>query len=451
MSPLRRGRATSGVRRAIREHLRDFVAIIALFVFGIATTAVILAEQGVELPTWLGGDDRFELKAELSTAQAVTPGQGQSVNIAGISVGDITAVELVDGNAVVTAEVDSEYESLIHEDASVLLRPRTGLQDMTLELDPGSEGPAIAEGTTIPVARTQINIQPDQILATLDGDTRSYLQLLLQAAGEGLGGRGEELSATLRRFEPLARDVGRIGGALAKRRENIRRAITTFREVSEALGSSDTRLAEFVVSSNAVLGSFADQEAAIRASLEELPGTLRQTREALESSSRFAQTLGPASRDLIPAAEALGPALERTRPFFEQTLDPIEEQIRPFTRAVQEPVRHLKQAAGPLEKTTAGLTGTFSELNQLANALAYNPSGSASEGYLFWLAWLNHTANSLFLSQDAMGPMLRGIVMLGCGTAGLAEGVAAPRPYLATLQQLTNVPNSADPRVCPPL
>ena len=39
----------------------------------------------------------------------------------------------------------------------------------------------------------------------------------------------------------------------------------------------------------------------------------------------------------------------------------------------------------------------------------------------------------------------------GCGTAGLAEGVAVPRPYLRTLQQLTNVPKSSDPRVCPPL
>ena len=50
-----------------------------------------------------------------------------------------------------------------------------------------------------------------------------------------------------------------------------------------------------------------------------------------------------------------------------------------------------------------------------------------------------------------MGPMLRGIVMFGCGTAGLAEGVAAPRPFLRTLQQMTNVPKSSDPRVCPPL
>ena len=48
-----------------------------------------------------------------------------------------------------------------------------------------------------------------------------------------------------------------------------------------------------------------------------------------------------------------------------------------------------------------------------------------------------------------MGPMLRTVVMFGCQTAGLAEGVAAPRPFLRTLQQLTNVPSSYRPAGLP--
>jgi phospholipid/cholesterol/gamma-HCH transport system substrate-binding protein len=440
------------VKRAIREHLRDFIAIGGLFLISIVVTGVIFSQQGVKLPAWVpfGGVDRFELKGEFSSAQAVTPGQGQSVNIAGIKVGDISDVSLEGGSAIVTMQIDDQYAPLIHRDATMLLRPRTGLQDMTVELDPGRKGDAVEEGTTIPVAQTEPNVQPDQILASLDGDTRNYLKLLVQGAGDGLGGRGKQLSAGFRRFEPLSRDLAQIGGALAERRENIRRAITEFKLVSEALGGDDTRLAEFVDSSEQVLGAFADQEAAIRRSLQELPPTLRETRTALAGSQSFAEVLGPASQDLIPAAQALGPALRGSRPFFTETTAPIRDQIRPFSRQVQPTVRHLKQAADPLASTTKSLAGTFGELNQLGNALAYNPPG-AEEGYLFWLAWFNHDTNALFFSQDALGPMLRSVVMLGCGTAGLAEGVAAPRPFLRTLQQSTNVPNSDDPRVCPPL
>jgi phospholipid/cholesterol/gamma-HCH transport system substrate-binding protein len=441
------------MRRAIREHAKDFVAIAALFVIGIVTVGVIFAKQGVTPPAWVPfiGEDRFELKAEFSSAQAVTPGQGQTVNIAGIRVGDITEVELVDDAAVVTMQIDGEYAPLIHTDATMLLRPRTGLQDMTVEVDPGRKGEPVAEGTTIPLSQTDPNVQPDQILASLDGDTRDYLTLLIQGAAEGLGGRGKELSADFRRFEPLARDLKRIGSALAARRQNISRAITAFKDVSEALGGADARLAEFVDASDATLASFAEQEESIRGALRELPSTLAATEDALASSNEFSLELGPASRDLIPAAQALGPALRETRPFFERTTPVLADQIRPFSRAAQTPVRHLKQAAEPLADTTGGLAGAFTELNVLGNALAHNPEGSAEEGYLFWLAWLNHNANAVFFSQDAMGPMIRGLVMLGCGTAGLAEGVAAPRPFLRTLQQATNVPTSTDPRVCPPL
>ncbi len=74
---------------------------------------MILANQATALPSWvpLLGEERFELKAEFTSAQAVTPGQGQAVDIAGIQVGDITGVELEDGHAVVTMEVDNEYAS----------------------------------------------------------------------------------------------------------------------------------------------------------------------------------------------------------------------------------------------------------------------------------------------------------------------------------------------------
>ena len=95
----------------LREHVRDFLAIIALTAFGIATAVVILSSQATALPSWVPflGEDRFELTADFSTAQAVTPGQGQAVNIAGIQVGDITGVELVDGRARVKMEIDNEY------------------------------------------------------------------------------------------------------------------------------------------------------------------------------------------------------------------------------------------------------------------------------------------------------------------------------------------------------
>ncbi len=443
------------MRRAIREHLRDFVAIGVLAVLAIVTTGVILARQQANFPSWLPilGQDHFELKAEFSSAQAVTPGQGQTVNISGIKVGSVEGVNLENGAAVVTMDIDPKYADLVHTDASLLLRPRTGLQDMTIEIDPGEDGKEVEQGSTIPLADTEPNVNPDQILASLDGDTQSFLQLLLQGGSQGLYGHSTELSAGLRRFEPTVRSIARINGALAKRRHNLRRVITNFGKLSTELGHRDTQLAQFVRSSDDVLGSFAKEQNAIRQTLEEFPPTLRQTQSTLTSADKLALTLGPASRKLIPSAQALAPALRQVRPLFRETRGPIENQIRPFTRQVQTPLRHVKQLSGPLAQTTSGLSKGFGNLNLLLNALAYNPPGSKDEGYLFWASWLNHNANAVFFTQDAGGPLRHGLVQLSCATSTNASIVSEGDPILKTLQELSRVPtqaeiHDADPNEC---
>ncbi len=413
------------MRRAIREHLGDFIAIVALLVIGVAVTGAVLSQQQYPYPDWIPflGKDRFELKARFTTAQAVTPGQGQTVNIAGVEAGDVTKVELDNGEAVVTMSVDDKYKSLIHDDATIVMRPRTGLQDITLEMDPGTKGKPVEDGTTLPVSQTQPNVQPDQILATLDGDTQGYLRLLLQGGAQGLGGHGKELSAGLRRFEPFTRDVAKINKLLAKRRESIRGSIHNFRLVAEELGHNDKQVAEWVDASNAALRGFANQEASIRETLREAPSALGATQRALRSSNRFSLAAAPSLRAQTSVARTLGPALKASRPFFRKTTGPIKKQIRPFTRKVQKPFRHLQQAANPLAATTKNLRGGLSQLNEVFNALAANPDGS-QESFLFWAAWLNHNLNALSFVQDANGPIPRGVVLLSCATAGLAEGVS---------------------------
>ena len=50
----------------------------------------------------------FELKAEFQTAQAVIAGQGQTVRVAGVRIGDIGDVKLKDGRAIVRMDIDRE-------------------------------------------------------------------------------------------------------------------------------------------------------------------------------------------------------------------------------------------------------------------------------------------------------------------------------------------------------
>jgi phospholipid/cholesterol/gamma-HCH transport system substrate-binding protein len=436
--------------RALREHLRDVVAIIALTAAGLFAGFVILANQRASIPEWVPvfGQNRFELKAELSTAQAVTPGQGQTVVVAGIRVGDIAQVELEEGHAVVTMDVENEYAPLINEDASMLLRPKTGLQDMVLEVDPGVSDEDIEEGSTVPLASTLPNVNPDEFLASLDADTQAFLKLLLAGGATALDpeqGRDRKLASALRQFEPFARDIARLNQGLAQRRESISRSIHNFRLLSDELAAKDADLTAFVDSSDAVLQRFANQEASIRAALRELPGTLKETKGALKVGNKFALNALPATRDSLPGARALKPALEALQPFLTETVAPIRDQIRPFTTQVIAPVTDLRKATSGLGKTIPPLRVGFTRLNEIFNALAANPEGSA-ESYLFYVPWLNHNVNLIGTPQDSQGNLLRGLIMNSCKTARLADGVFATVPYIFTLAQATRFPMT--PEIC---
>jgi phospholipid/cholesterol/gamma-HCH transport system substrate-binding protein len=448
------------MRRALRAHLRDVLAIIALLAAGLFATTVILINQRTTLPSWvpLIGTDRFALEAEFSTAQAVIPGQGQSVDIAGIKVGEVSGVKLQNGHAVVGMDVDNKYAPLIHEDSSLLLRPKTGLNDMVVEVDPGTQSsPQVKENSTIPLASTQPQVNPDEFLASLDADTQQFLKLLLANGAEALDpeqGRDVKLSNALRRLDPLARDIARISGALATRRQNIANSIHNFQLLSTELGNKDQDLTNFVDASDAVLASFARQEASIRSALRELPGTLKETQGALTSANDLALQSGPALKKSLPGARATAPALRALRPLFRQTAGPIQNQIRPFTVQVKSPVQHVAQISQGLGVATPGLKLGFSRLNDGLNALAFNPPGD-QEGFLFYVPWLNHNLVTNYTLQDAYGPIRRGLVQLSCATAGTAEQTLLAEPYLRLLYQLTgtprtsNIPDCGTPGVTP--
>ncbi len=84
-------------------------------------------------------------------------------------------------------------------------------------------------------------------------------------------------------------------------------------------------------------------------------------------------------------------------------------------RDIQPLARELQPAIADLSAQTPDLSRAFRELTYLTNSLAFNPAGS-DEGYLYWLAWFAHNAASVGSTQDAHGPVTRGIALFSCDT-----------------------------------
>jgi phospholipid/cholesterol/gamma-HCH transport system substrate-binding protein len=364
-----------------------------------------------------------------------------------VQVGEITNVDLVDGRAVVTMQLDPKYSHRVHPDATMLLRPKTGLKDMIVELNPGTAagGPAVKDGYTVPVSNTLPDVNLDEFLSVLDGDTRTYLQLLLNGGAAALRNNGTTLAQVFRRFEPTAHDAAEITKLLAQRRLYIARSVHNFGVFVNALAARDNQLGTFVDSSNQVFQHFANQSANLERTVTLLPTALRDTNAALAQAKTFADQAGPALGALRPGARALGPSLVAVRPFLRETTPIIQNQLRPFTQVATPVVKELRPAAADFAAATPNLTTSFKVLNAFLNGLAYNPPGS-SEGYLFYLAWLNHVSNSIFSAQDAQGPIRRGMLAIECQDIAALNGQKqnAQPAYDAVrlLAQLVNVPDS---------
>jgi phospholipid/cholesterol/gamma-HCH transport system substrate-binding protein len=448
----RRSRLVKGVR----SNLAAGVALVLVVLVGAAIGGYILANQRLDWPGWIPviGESHFKLRAQLTSAQGVLPGQGQAVNISGVRVGEIQSVDLVDGRAVASLNLDPRY-ARIYPDATILLRPKTGVKDMVVELEPGSPaaGDRLESGALLTTASTLADVNLSDVLETLDADTRDYLRLLLGEAGRTFGeGGGRDLADTLRRFPALSRNVARAAGLVAKRRERLERVVSNFSKLVGELGAHDDELARFVQGSAAVFRRLASQNDNLAETLDLLPGALESSNRALVSIDQLGRTLETSLGELRPAAKALRPSLEQVRPFLHDTVDPIREQLRPFSREAQPVARELLPAARDLNATVPSFRRFTEGLNTVFDELAHDPpgTGKGKEGFLFYVPWAIHNTNSTLAAQDGIGPARRGLVLMSCGSLELLdifERRGDYNPTLSSLVRLLNAPERG--QVCP--
>ena len=436
----------TGWKLMLRRQLSNIVALIGLAFIGLAAGVYIVGNQNATFPNWvpLIGDDAYPIHAEMQTAQGVIPGQGQLVEVAGVIVGRVRTVHLRDGRAVL--DIDMERgQAKVFRDASILMRPRTLLKDMILQLTPGTAAAgALRAGDTVPVSNTLPDVNLDELLASLDTDTRDALVALVQGAGEGLRGQGDTLGNVFRRFDPTMREIRLINGELAKRRAAIRRVVTNFAQISQALGSHRRDLTRFVASSNQVFGALADEQAGVRASLRALPPTLAQVESTSRALTPVARDLGTASRKLLPGARSLGGGARELDAMFRATRPVVEKQIRPLARSAVGPLQDLRRSVARMSGTSTDAAGGTHALNQIFNDLAHDPPGERAASYLFWAAWSAHQINSVVGAQDALGPFAHTMTMMTCSSLGLLPGFIRSDPALALTASLANFPKQED-------
>ena len=268
---------------------------------------------------------------------------------------------------------------LIHPDATLLLRPKTSLNDMVVEVDPGTEGETPSEGSTIPLAQTEPNINPDAFLATLDADTREYLPLLLEGGGRGLGGQRHASSRPACAASSPSPTTS--PGSAARWRSGARTraaSIHNFRLLTDELGRHDAELARLRRLLQRGARQLRQPAGRDPESLQRVPADPAGDPERPRQLQPLSRSLRPALLALIPQAQALKPALEATQQLFtrDAVADPRPDPaLHPPDPADRSATWTRRRAAGQDRRRPRATPSPTS--TALLNELAYNPPGSS--------------------------------------------------------------------------
>jgi phospholipid/cholesterol/gamma-HCH transport system substrate-binding protein len=176
-------------------------SVIAVIVLILALLAAVVGYRMYKKAT------TTTVSAEFADALAVYP--GDRVQIMGVRVGSIDKIEPTGNGArmKVTFSYDSKYKVPADAVASVL-NP-TVVASRVLQLDPPfTGGPALATGDVIPIERTQVPVEFDDIRGNLDelvtqlgptpGQPKGPLGDLVESLADNLNGKGQQINTTFR-------------------------------------------------------------------------------------------------------------------------------------------------------------------------------------------------------------------------------------------------------------
>jgi phospholipid/cholesterol/gamma-HCH transport system substrate-binding protein len=160
------------------------------FAVGLVALVIVLVAVYLGFTKDIPFTHGFRVNAVFQSANSLRV--NSPVRIAGVAVGKVKAVKPKEGTneALVTMEINKNGLP-IHQDATAKIRPRIFLEgNFFIDLRPGTgASPELDDGDTIKVTRTSTPVQLDQVLTSLQSDTRQDLRDLLDGLAKGLSSK----------------------------------------------------------------------------------------------------------------------------------------------------------------------------------------------------------------------------------------------------------------------
>jgi virulence factor Mce-like protein len=269
------------------------------------------------------------ITAYFTTATAIYPGDG--VRVSGVKVGRIAAIEPDGTETRLTLSVDRDVQ--IPADAKAVIVAQNLVAARYIQLAPAyrSNGPTMPDGAVIPVERTAVPVEWDQVkeqltrLATELGPNSNVstpsVSRFIDSAANALDGNGEKLRQTLAQLSGVGRILASGSGNIVEIIKNLQTFVTALRDSKEQIVQFQDRLATLTSVLN---GSRSDLDAALTNLSEAVgevqrfvAGTRDQVSEQIQRLANVTQNLVDHRMDLEQVLHVAPPALSNAYNMFD--------------------------------------------------------------------------------------------------------------------------------------
>jgi phospholipid/cholesterol/gamma-HCH transport system substrate-binding protein len=252
---------SSRKRSSVATRRRTLTALTAAaLVILLGSAVALLVVRHVRAP--------LTITATFSSASAIYP--GDQVRIAGVPVGTITAIRPAGTHAELTMHIDHGVR--VPADAKAIMVAPNLVSARFVQLTPGfSGGPLMADGTTIPIERTAVPVEWDEVkdqltrLATDLGPqgrlNTSALGRFIDSSANAMAGNGQKLRDTLRELSGISRVLADGSGDISQMLENLQTFVAVLRQTNTQIVQFQDR---FATLTSVLDGGRSDLDAALK-------------------------------------------------------------------------------------------------------------------------------------------------------------------------------------------